>query len=168
MSKADLKLDWCSHEAAKYAVMNWHYSKTMPSGKLTKIGVWENCTFIGCVLFGRGASNNIGKPYGLLQTGCCELVRIALKSHISTVTRIVGISIRLIRSQSPGLRLIVSYADPEQKHSEFRLTGRDSLCPDGASFVSTMPPSPSGVSDGAGSEINQPKLNQGEKSYGRD
>lgn len=30
----------------------------------------------------------------------------------------------------------------------FRLTGRDSLCPDGASFVSTMPPSPSSVSDG--------------------
>jgi len=27
---------------------------------------------------------------------------------------------------------------------EFRLTGRDSLCPDGAAFVSTMPPSPSG------------------------
>ena len=32
--------------------------------------------------------------------------------------------------------------------SESRLTGRDSLCPAGASFVSTMPPSPSGVSDG--------------------
>ena len=28
--------------------------------------------------------------------------------------------------------------------TEFRLTGRDSLCPAGASFVSTMPPSPSG------------------------
>ena len=36
--------------------------------------------------------------------------------------------------------------------SEFRLTGRDSLCPDGAAFVSTMPPSPSGVPNWAGSE----------------
>lgn len=32
--------------------------------------------------------------------------------------------------------------------TEFRLTRRDSLCPDGASFVSTMPPSPSGISEG--------------------
>lgn len=34
--------------------------------------------------------------------------------------------------------------------SEFRLTGRDSLCPAGASFVSTMPPSPSGGRGEAG------------------
>ena len=26
-SKPTLKLDWCSHEAAKYAVEHWHYSK---------------------------------------------------------------------------------------------------------------------------------------------
>ena len=32
--------------------------------------------------------------------------------------------------------------------TEFRLTGRDSLCPSGASLVSTMPPSPLGVSKG--------------------
>lgn len=38
---------------------------------------------------------------------------------------------------------------PDQREvSEFRLTGRDSLCPDGAAFVSTIPPSPSGDSKG--------------------
>ena len=26
-SKPKLHIDWCSHEAAKFAVMNWHYSK---------------------------------------------------------------------------------------------------------------------------------------------
>ena len=36
----------------------------------------------------------------------------------------------------------------EPQLREFRLTGRDSLCPSGASFVSTMPPSPPGNSEG--------------------
>jgi hypothetical protein len=36
MSKAILKLDWCSHEAAKYACENWHYSKCVPNQKTVK------------------------------------------------------------------------------------------------------------------------------------
>jgi hypothetical protein len=50
MSKAILKLDWCSHEAAKYACEHWHYSKCVPKQKTVKIGVWENSVFIGCVI----------------------------------------------------------------------------------------------------------------------
>ena len=65
--KIKLLIAPCSHEAAKYAVMNWHYSKTMPIGKLVKYGVWENDKFVGCVIFGRGASPHIGDLYGLKQ-----------------------------------------------------------------------------------------------------
>jgi len=113
---SSLKLDWCSFEAAKYAVLKWHYSKSMPSGKLTKIGVWENEKFIGCVLFGRGANNCLGKPYGLSQIECCELVRIALTKHETPVTRIVAIALKMLKKFSPGLKLIVSFADTEQDH----------------------------------------------------
>jgi hypothetical protein len=31
--KPELKIDWASHEAAKYACENWHYSKCLPAGK---------------------------------------------------------------------------------------------------------------------------------------
>ncbi len=113
---AGLAVDWCSHEAADYAVMTWHYSRTMPSGKLVKIGVWEDDLFIGAVLFGRGASPNLGKAYGLNQSQCCELVRVALDKHQAPVTQIVATSIRLLTRQSSGLRLIVSFADPLQGH----------------------------------------------------
>ena len=51
--KNDLKLDWCDIKAARFACMNWHYSKSVPVGKLVKVGVWENKKYIGCVLFGR-------------------------------------------------------------------------------------------------------------------
>ena len=61
----NLRLDWCSYKAAKHAVMNWHYSKTMPIGKLVKIGVWEDDKFIGVVIFGLGASAPLYQNRGL-------------------------------------------------------------------------------------------------------
>jgi hypothetical protein len=114
--KPVLKIDWATHEAARYAVENWHYSESMPAGKLVKVGAWENGKFIGVVLFGRGANNNIGKPYRLEQTAACELVRIALTKHITPVSKIAAIAMRFLKANSPGLRLIISYADPLQGH----------------------------------------------------
>jgi hypothetical protein len=117
VSKSDLKIDWASHAAAKYACENWHYSQCLPVGKLVKVGAWENEKFIGVVLFGRGAGANISKPYNLTQEECCELVRIALTNHKSTVSRIMSLSIKFLKKQSSGMRLIVSYADPWQGHN---------------------------------------------------
>jgi hypothetical protein len=106
----------CSHEAAKFAVMNWHYSQKMPSGKLVKFGVWENEKFIGAVIYGRGANNRLLNPYGLQMTEGCELVRVALTKHTTPVSQIVAATMRDLKVSQPGLRLIVSFADPEQGH----------------------------------------------------
>jgi hypothetical protein len=114
--KAELKLDWCSHEAAKYAVEKWHYSHSLPSSKILKIGCWENDVFIGAVIFGIGATKDLVKPYGLTPNEGCELCRVALKKHSTPVSRIVSIAMKMLRKQSPGLRLIVSYADTERDH----------------------------------------------------
>jgi hypothetical protein len=114
--KPQLKIDWATHEAAKYACVNWHYSKCMPVGKLVKIGAWESNKFIGVVLFGRGANNNMLKPFGIEQDQGCELVRIALTTHKTPVSRIVAQAMRFLKRQSQGLRMIVSYADPEAGH----------------------------------------------------
>lgn len=117
MNKADLKIDWATHEAAKYACENWHYSGCIPKSKLIKLGVWELDQFIGCVIFGYGATSTLGSPYGLTMQSCCELVRIALKKHFATVSRIIKIAILFLRQKCPGLRLVVSYADPSQGHN---------------------------------------------------
>jgi hypothetical protein len=116
MDKADLRVDWATHAAAKHAVENWHYSACMPSSKLVKVGVWERDKFVGVVVFGSGATPNLGRPYGLRQDACSELVRVALTSHESAVSRIVAISLRFLRNFSPKLRLVVSFADVSQGH----------------------------------------------------
>ena len=114
---SELKLGWCSYKAAKYACENWHYSKCMPAGKLIKVGVWENEKFIGAVIFGRGANNNMGKEFLLKSIECAELVRVALDKHKNNVTRIVSIAIKKLKNLCSGLRLIYSYADSEQGHT---------------------------------------------------
>jgi hypothetical protein len=116
MAKADLRIDWATHAAAKYACENWHYSGCLPAGKLVKVGAWENGKFIGVVLFGRGANNRMASAYNLGQDQACELVRIALTRHLTPVSRIVAQAMRFLKRQSEGLCLIVSYADPKQGH----------------------------------------------------
>lgn len=114
--KPNLKIDWATHEAAKFACKNWHYSKCLPAGVLVKVGIWENEKFIGVVLFSRGANLNLCKPYGLTQTECCELTRIAMTKHITPVSKILSLAIRFFKKLNPGMRLIVSFADPSENH----------------------------------------------------
>ena len=114
--KPNLKIDWASHEAAKYACTNWHYSKSIPVPPLVKIGAWEDGKFIGVVIFSRGASSNLMTPYGLKQDEGGELTRIALTNHKSTVSKIVKFALIFLKKNSPNLRLIVSFADPQYGH----------------------------------------------------
>jgi hypothetical protein len=109
-------VDWCSYEAAKYAVMHWHYSKAMPLGRLATLGAWEAEEFVGSVVFGRGNSTDLGSSYGLKQGECAELVRVALQKHLAPVSRIISVALRLLRKRNPGLRLLVSFADPNAGH----------------------------------------------------
>ena len=115
MAKADLRIDWATHAAAKYAVENWHYSQSMPSASI-KIGAWESGRFIGVVIFGRGAASEIGSPYGLAQDKICELVRVALREHVTPTSKILAVALRFLRKSNPGLRMVISFADTSQGH----------------------------------------------------
>jgi len=66
--KINLHIDWASHVSAKFACLNWHYSKCLPVGKLVKVGVWEDKKFIGCIIFSRGANYNMPKNILNLKT----------------------------------------------------------------------------------------------------
>ena len=114
--KVELKIDWATHESAKYACENWHYSKTLPVGKMVKLGAWENGKFIGVVIFAWGMNKSLGQPYGLQMVDCCELVRVALTKHQAPVSRIMAVAIQFLKRQSPGIKLIVSFSDPEEGH----------------------------------------------------
>lgn len=115
-SRPGLHLDWATAEAARFACVNWHYSRRVPVFKCVRVGVWEDGRFIGVVLFGQGATPEIGSPYGIAATEVCELTRVALTKHKAPVSRIISIATKMLKGQSPGLRLIVSFADSGQGH----------------------------------------------------
>jgi hypothetical protein len=115
-AKPKLLLDWATHEAAKHAVQNWHYSANLPTGKMLRVGVWESGSFVGVVVYGLGATPNLLKPYGLKPIEGCELIRIALRQHQSPVSKIIAVSLKFLKKKCPGLRLVVSFADPNQGH----------------------------------------------------
>ena len=113
-----LRLDWCSYQAAKYACEKWHYSRRLSKSRNVYIGVWENNRFIGAISFGFGSGNATnGERYGLQRSHeIAELTRVALANHSAPVSRIMSIAIRMLRRQSPGLRMLISMADPKHGH----------------------------------------------------
>lgn len=115
-NKPVLRIDWATHEAAKFACLNWHYSRCIPKSKLAKFGVWEDSKFIGVVIYGVGATSDLVKQYGLDSIQGCELVRVALTKHKTPVSRIIAITLKFLRESFKGLRLVVSFADPAQGH----------------------------------------------------
>lgn len=112
-----LRLDFCSHEAAKHAVLRWHYSRVMPAAKLVRVGVWEEGRFVGAILYGSGANRHLSRPFGLKPTQACELVRVALApARKHPTSRCLAFSLKMLRRQSPGVQLVVSYADSKEGH----------------------------------------------------
>jgi len=105
-----------NQEAAAYAVKMWHYSKTLPKIKLIRFGVFENNEFIGVIIFSPGASPFLGYSIGLDQTEVCELTRIALSKHETPVSQLVAECLRKLKLLNPGIRCVVSFADPKEGH----------------------------------------------------
>lgn len=67
-------------------------------------------------MFSHGANRFIAEPFEMSQQEVCELTRIALDKHEATVSRIVAVSMRMLKRYCPGLRIVVSYADAHQGH----------------------------------------------------
>lgn len=105
-----------SATAARYAVTRWHYSRRMPVGAGQAFGVWEHDRYIGVVLIGRGAARFLGRQLDLGPFECVELTRVALRAHDAPVSQIVTRAIAALRISSPGLRAVVSFADPYHGH----------------------------------------------------
>lgn len=115
-TKTSLKIDWATHEAAKYACENWHYSGCVPKSKQNKIGIWEDEKFVGVVMVGSSTGPHVFSFLGLNQFTGAELTRVALRNHKTEVSRIISIAFKFIRIKNPKLKAIVSFADTNVGH----------------------------------------------------
>lgn len=111
-----MKIAFCSYKASKFFCENYHYSKSIPVPPLITFGVWEYEKMIGTVIFSRGASPSLLKPYNLEQDQGCELSRVALDKHKTPVSKILSVCINILKKKFEKLELIVSFADTDQNH----------------------------------------------------
>lgn len=111
-----LIVDEISPEAADEACTRWHYSATTSRGVAVVHGVWEADVWRGVLMYGHGSNRNMARPFGVTVHEAAELTRICLERHQVPLTAILSRSVRLLHRHNPGLRVLVSYADPAEGH----------------------------------------------------
>jgi hypothetical protein len=112
-----MRLETATYEATKYAIMNYHYSKTMPPCGCSFSVFNSSNEWCGVIVYSKGASNRIASPYKMVQGQVVELVRVALNGKQESTSKAISISLKLLPKLNPLVKIVVSYADTGQNHS---------------------------------------------------
>ena len=104
-----------SRKAINYACKYFHYAKSVPVN-VHGYSVFEKNEWCGVILYSLGANNNLAKSFNLNQGQVIELVRVALNGKQHITSKVVSLSLRLIKKDIPLSLLCVSYADEKQNH----------------------------------------------------
>jgi len=111
-----MRLEKASHKAVSFACLNFHYAKRLPAQPMTAFAVFnEKNEWCGVIVFNIGIGN-ISKPFNLPNGTVCELVRVALNGKQETTSKAVAIAVKMFKKVNPLCKLLVSYADTDQKH----------------------------------------------------
>jgi hypothetical protein len=112
-----MRLEKASYKAIKYACMNFHYAKRIPTGTNIGYSVFnDEDIFCGVILYGNPATPAIANSLNLRHGELLELRRVALNSKHGITSKAVSISIKLLKKDCPTIKLVVSYADKGQNH----------------------------------------------------
>ena len=112
-----MRLEKASYKAVKYACLNYHYAKRVPSQPMTGINVFNSTNeWCGVVVFNIGIGN-ISKPFNLPNGTVCELVRVALNGKQEKTSKAVSRAVKLFKRINPLCKILVSYADSDQNHT---------------------------------------------------
>lgn len=112
-----MRLTKANRHAIGYACRNFHYSKSVPATIVASYNVYnDDEQWCGVVVYGAGATPNLGKQYGLIQGQIVELCRVALNGKQEHTSQAVAMSLKQLHHDKPMCRLVVSYADCDQSH----------------------------------------------------
>lgn len=110
-----MRLEKASHKAVKYACLNFHYAKAVPTYSIG-FSVFENNVWCGVILYGGGASVNMPSKFNLRNGQYLELNRMALNGKQSSTSKALSLSIKMIKKDCPTVKMLFSYADKGQNH----------------------------------------------------
>lgn len=111
-----MRLEKASYKAIKYACLKFHYAKSVPVNTFGFSVFNGNNEWCGVILYGTGATPNIGSQYKLSQGQILELVRMALNGKQESTSKAMSLSLKILKKKNPLCKMVVSYADIDQKH----------------------------------------------------
>ena len=103
-------------KAIRYACMNFHYAKSVPSVKHAYNVYNDNSEWCGVIIYSQGATMRLGNPFGLAQGEILELVRVALNGKQETTSECVAASLKRLHHDNPAIKMVVSFADTDKGH----------------------------------------------------
>ena len=112
-----MRISEATPKAIKYACLTFHYAKSIPTTKYAYNIFNGRNEWCGVIIYSYGATPNIGEPFGLCQGEILELVRVALNGKQETTSQAVAMTLRELHRTTPQIKMIVSYADIDQRHN---------------------------------------------------
>lgn len=111
-----MRLEKASYKAVKYACLKFHYANTVPVTNISYSVFNSKNEWCGVICYGLGACVNLGKKYGAVSGQFLELTRMALNGKQESTSKVMAISIKLLKKHKPLVKILISYADKGQKH----------------------------------------------------
>lgn len=118
MSVKNFNVTLCERREIKDFIEQWHYSKSI-NGLMSDycFKLTDGDTLIGAMIFGRVAMANAWKKYADNENELIELRRLCCVDDTpkNTESYFIGSALKWL-SKNTGLKVVVSYADPEYGH----------------------------------------------------
>jgi len=111
-----MRLEKASGKAIRFACLKYHYSRSVPQIRLGYSVFNNNDEWCGVILYSNGANPRIAREYNLVQGQVIELVRVALNGKQEYTSQALGKSLKMLKSDAPAVKLVVSFADRNQNH----------------------------------------------------
>lgn len=103
-------------KAVRYACMNYHYAKAIPATYNAYNVYNDESDWCGVIIFGGGATPRLAGSVGCKTGEVLELVRVALNGKQKYTSECVGASLRRLHRDEPQVKIVVSFADCDQRH----------------------------------------------------
>lgn len=82
-----MRLELATYEAVKYACLNFHYAKAVPTALCSYAVFNDDNEWCGCIVYSSGSNRHLGTKFGLVQGQVCELVRMALNGKQESTSK---------------------------------------------------------------------------------
>lgn len=120
-------------KSANEIVKKYHYSRKVAQNSQLHFGIFKNDILVGALQYGPSIDKRrMGTSLGIGMNECLELNRMAISDVCgkNTESRVLGITLRMIKKKYPFIKCVVSFSDACQcgdgtiyRASNFKLIG---------------------------------------------